>query len=114
MSKNNYRPTSILSNLSKIYERYRMRLFLRIFLKLLIVYAYGFDKISLKYRQQKTKVGSTFRKLMGILFGVPRESIIGHFFIIYICDLFILNDHLEFGSYADDTIPLFMGKILTK
>ena len=26
-------------------------------------------------------------------------------FIIYICDLFILNDGLEFGRYANDTTP---------
>ena len=60
----------------------------------------------LSQRLQKTKVGSTFSKLMSILFGVPQGSILGPLsFIIYICDLLILNDHLEFGSYADDTAP---------
>ena len=74
------------------------------------LHAYSFDKISLTFthaylsqRLQKTKVVSTFSELMSILFGVPQGSILGPLlFIIYICDLFILNDHLEFGSYADN------------
>ena len=47
---------------------------------------------------------------MSILFDVPQGSILGSLlFIIYICDLFILNDHLEFESYADDTTPFVYG-----
>ena len=57
-------------------------------------------------RQQKTKLDSTFSELMSILFGVPQGSILRPLsFIIYICDLFILNDGLVCGSYADDTTP---------
>ena len=77
------------------------------------LHAYGFDKLSLTFihsylsqRQQKAKVGSTFTELRSILFGGPQESIVGPLlFIIYIYVLFILSDHLEFGSYADDTTP---------
>ena len=29
---------------------------------------------------------------------------------VYICDLFILNDHFEFRSYADDTNPFVYGE----
>ena len=78
-------------------------------------HTYGLDKISLTFvhaylsqRQQKSKVGSTFSELMSILFDVTQGSILGSLlFIIYICDLFILIDHLEFGSYAD---PLVYGE----
>ena len=60
----------------------------------------------LSQRQRKTKLGSTFSKHMSILFSVAQGSILRPLLsIIYICDLFILNDNLEFGSYADDTTP---------
>ena len=65
----------------------------------------------LSQRQQKTKVGSTFNKLTNILvFGVPQGSILGPLlFIIYICDFF-LNDHLEVGSFVDDTTHFIYGE----
>ena len=48
---------------------------------------------------------------MSFLFGVSKGSIIGPLlFIIYICDLFILIDYLEFGSYANDSTPFFSGE----
>ena len=72
-----------------------------IFHELLVVklHAYGFDESSLKViisylknRTQTTKVGSSFSELLNIIYGVPQGSILGPLlFIIYICDLFIVN-----------------------
>ena len=69
--------------------------------ELLVVklHAYGFDESSLKViisylknRTQTTKVGSSFSELLSIIYGVPQGSILGPLlFIIYICDLFIVN-----------------------
>ena len=57
------------------------------------------------------KIGSTFSELMNILFRVLQGSTLGSLLlIIYVCDLFILNDQFEFGSYADDTTPYVCGE----
>ena len=103
---------AVLTDLSKVFDCISHELLLA------KLHAYSFDKISLTFmhaylsqRLQKTKVGSTFNELMSILFGAPQGSILGPLlFIIYICDLFILSDHLEFGSYADDTTPFVYGE----
>ena len=79
--------------------------------------AYGFDETSLKViisylknRMQTTKVGSSFSELLNIIYGVPQGSILGPLlFIIYICDLFIVNKDVNFSSYADDTTPFITG-----
>ena len=61
--------------------------------------------------KQNTEAGSTFTELMSILFGVPQRSILTPLLImIYICDFFILNDYVEFRSYADDTTPSVYGE----
>ena len=64
--------------------------------------------VYLSQRLQKTKVGSTFTEFVSILLRVPQGSILGP--LICICDLFILNDHLEFGNYADDSTPFAYGE----
>ena len=60
----------------------------------------------LKNRTQTTKVGSSFSELLNIIYGVPQGSILGPLlFVMYICDLFIVNKEVNFSSYADDTNP---------
>ena len=64
----------------------------------------------LKNRTQTTKVGASFSELLNIIYGVPKGSILGPLrFIIYICDLFIVNKDVNFSSYADDTTPFIIG-----
>ena len=54
--------------------------------------------------KQKTKVGSEFSDFLNILYGVPQGSILGPIvFIIFIANLFFINDGIEFAIYADDT-----------
>ena len=77
------------------------------------LHAYGFNESSLKViisylknRTQTTKVVSSFSESPNIIYGVPQGSILGPLlFIIYICDLFIVNKDVNFSSYADDTTP---------
>ena len=59
---------------------------------------------------QTTKVGSSLSELLNIIYSVPQGSILGPLlFIIYICDLFIVNKDINFSSYANDTSPFITG-----
>ena len=80
--------------------------------------AFGFDKKSLSFisaylnnRKQKTKVGSEFSDFLKILFGVPQGSVLRPIlFIMFIADLFFINNDTDFASYADDTTPYVCGQ----
>ena len=64
----------------------------------------------LKNSTQTTKVGSSFSEFFNIIYGVPQGSILRPLlFIIYICDLFIVNKYVNFSSSADDTTPFITG-----
>ena len=71
------------------------------------LHAYGFDESSLqvtisylKNRTQTTKVGLSFSELLNIIFGVPQGSVIDPLlFIIYICDLFIVNKDIKYTIF---------------
>ena len=58
---------------------------------------------------------STFDDLLNIAFHVPQESILPPLlFNIYICDLFLLNENVNFAFCADDTTSFITGKNVDK
>ena len=75
--------------------------------------AYGFSLSAsklihnyLSHRKQRTKINSSQISWEEILFGVPQGSILGPFlFNIFVCDFFLVMNHVEFASYADDNTP---------
>ena len=74
------------------------------------LYAYGFDKISLKLiksyltgRWQRTKVNNSYSSWTKIMHGVPQGSVLGPlFFNIYLNDLLFLSLETSLCNYADD------------
>ena len=171
-SKVNYRPVSILPNISKIYERYLFKpisnYFENIFSKFqcgfrqglsaqyclismiekwkksvdkgktfaalltdlskafdclphdLIIAklnAYGFSlsaaRLMQSYlgnRKQRTKINTAYSSWEEILFGVPQGSILRPLLLnIFIWDLFLILNKVDFASYDDDNTPYVIG-----
>ena len=79
--------------------------------------AYGFDNSSLTFiysylpeRKQRYKINSSFSCWADILFGIPQGSILGPLlFNAYICDLFFEVKDLQYVSFDDYTIPVYLS-----
>ena len=115
--KENYCPITILSNLSKVYERLMYNqtypYFQIVFSKfqggyhnLLIakLNAYGFEE---QLNAQRTKVDSAVSSWEMLLSSVPQDSVLGQLlFSIYICDMFLETPaNIGFAGYVDDNTP---------
>ena len=173
LEKTNYRPVSLLPNISKIFERCMHRQISKYFetvlskfqcgfrkgystqdcllamvenckkaldqgneygalltelfkafdclprdLRVAKLHAYGFSIDSLKLinsylteRKQRVKINDQFSSWLDIVVGVPQGSILGPLlFNIFLCDMFLFCNDIDFASYADDNTPYCIGK----
>ena len=81
--------------------------------------AYGFDMKALNFiydylsnRKQRTKIDNAYSSWQNILYGVPQGSILGPFFNVDLCDLFLIMNHENIANYADDNTPYVSRKTI--
>ena len=102
---------ALLTDLSKVFDR--------LLCELLIakLHAYGFSLAVLRlvpnYRKKGTKINESYSSWEEILFGVLQGSILGNLlFNMFICDLFIMMDHINIAKYAHNNTSFVSGDTL--
>ena len=78
--------------------------------------AYGFSlsaaRLMQSYlcnRKQRTRINTAYSSWEEVLFGVPKGSIGPLLFNIFICNLFLIMNKVDFASYADNNTPYVIG-----
>ena len=94
---------AVLTDLSKAFDCFPHELLIA------KLHAYGFSLRALRLvnsylsnRKQRTKINESFSSWEEILFGVRQGPLL---FNIFMCDLFLIVNDVDFANYADDNTP---------